>query len=45
MAKLLTLDAMSFSEKVAELAWQDQANTARQTLTSPKHNVRMFIAY
>lgn len=45
MAKLLTLDAMSFSEKVAELAWHDQENTARQTFTSPKHNVRMFIAY
>ncbi len=45
MAKLLSLDAMSFAEKVAEQAWQDQDGTAMQPLLSPSQNVKMFIAY
>jgi hypothetical protein len=45
MAKLLSLDAMSFAEKVAEQAWQDQAGTSGQALLSPKQNVKMFISY
>jgi len=45
MAKLLSLDAMAFAEKLAEQAWQEQAATTGPSFLSPKENVKMFIAF
>ena len=45
MAKLLSLDAMAFAEKVAEASWQSDNGSVTQPPTSPRQNLKMFIAF
>ena len=45
MAKLLSLDAMAFAEKVAEASWQSDDGSIIQPPTSPRQNLKMFIAF
>jgi len=45
MAKLLSLDAMAFAEKVAEASWQSDDGSIMQPPTSPRQNLKMFIAF
>jgi hypothetical protein len=45
MAKLLSLDAMAFAEKVAEASWQSDDGSIMQPPASPRQNLKMFIAF
>ena len=45
MAKLLSLDAMAFAEKVAEASWQSDDGSMIQPPASPRQNLKMFIAF
>ena len=45
MAKLLSLDAMAFAEKVAEASWQSDDGSIMEAPTSPRQNLKMFIAF
>jgi hypothetical protein len=45
MAKLLSLDAMAFAEKVAEASWQSDDGSIMQPSESPRQNLKMFIAF
>lgn len=45
MAKLLSLDAMAFAERVAEASWQSDDGSIMQPPTSPRKNLKMFIAF
>ena len=45
MAKLLSLDAMAFAEKVAEASWKSDDGSIIQPPTSPRQNLKMFIAF
>jgi len=45
MAKLLSLDAMAFAEKVAEASWQSDDGSIMQPSASPRQNLKMFITF
>ena len=45
MARLLSLDAMAFAEKVAEESWQHEDERVPLSPTSPRQNLKMFIAF
>jgi hypothetical protein len=45
MAKLLSLDAMAFAEQLAEASWQSDDGSILQPFTSPRQNLKMFIAF